>query len=217
MVKVLKKSELAKALDLGNASITMAVKNKVLLIDEHGNIDIDKPTNNLWIEKQKAKGKEFDLNRIYTKREIHPKTQAEQALDKQQQKGKQIETYDNSPLLELELKQKKATLKRTEKAIELDEIKIQKQMGLLIPFDESEFLLIYIVEKIRSQANQEIESMANIYKDRFGISQDEYIELKKDLNGSVNNIIIQAVSELNAGLSGIQDKYSEARGRGERK
>lgn len=218
MSRHLKRNELAKALGIGNANITMAVKNKVLVSDDDGKIDIERPVNKIWIENQKARGRVFDLNQIYNTPAERRKATPKVKLNIGEPDTEQVSiTKTNGELADLVLKQKKATLKRTQKAIQLDELKIKKQQGALIPFDEAEFLLVYIVEKIRSTAIQEVDSMANVYKERFNISQQEYIEVKKDLNDSVNDIIKDTVKELKSGLVGIQEKYQEVRDRGESK
>lgn len=67
MSKLLKPAELAKALDIQCANISMAVKNGTLDWDVNNEkrIDIGSLKNQMWINKQKAKGKTFDINRIY--------------------------------------------------------------------------------------------------------------------------------------------------------
>jgi len=222
MGNYLKYSQLAKSLGLHNASINMALKNKTLQSTPENTIDITLPHNRIWIDKQIAKGNEFDLNRIYDKpekqlpkqREVKIETEIENDRTKKRTKNKE-DSLDT--LRSLEIRQKKATLLRTEKAIKLDDLRINKQEGLLIPFDEAEFLLVYIVEKIRNTSIQEIDSMTNIYKERFGISHQEYIELKIDLNEILNSIIKESVDELKSGLEGIKDLFKETRERGQRK
>ena len=64
---------------------------------------------------------------------------------KKKQPGKNEITI--SDVRELEIRKKKAEIKRTESATKLNELRIEKQEGKLIPFIEAEFLLSYIVEK----------------------------------------------------------------------
>jgi|SRR5690554_2754007 len=59
--------DLAKALDIARASITMAVKGGTLVWDENKNIDLSHPINKAWVHKMQAKGKTIDFNRIYAK------------------------------------------------------------------------------------------------------------------------------------------------------
>lgn len=64
---ILKPVELAKALDIGNANVSMAVKNGTLSCAEDKSIDLSKPMNRAWVDKMLAKGKTFDLNRAYNR------------------------------------------------------------------------------------------------------------------------------------------------------
>ncbi|MDA3816921.1 MAG: hypothetical protein PF486_06050 [Prolixibacteraceae bacterium] len=61
----LRPSDLAKALDIARASITMAVKGGTLVWDENKNIDLSNPINKAWLFKMKDRGKTLDFNRIY--------------------------------------------------------------------------------------------------------------------------------------------------------
>jgi hypothetical protein len=224
MANYLKFSQLAKALGVNNASITMAVKQKTLIATDEKTIDIANPSNRMWIDRQVAKGRTFNMNMIFEKsqtvipfREKEIESKPENELEPEK-KGKPKNKEDKlDTLRDLEIKQKRATLLRTEKSIKLDDLRIRKQEGLLIPYDEAEFLLIYIVEKIRNTSIQEIDSMTNIYKERFGISHDEYIELKVDLNEIINGIIKESVDELKVGIENIQQIFMENRERGQRK
>ena len=228
MANYLKFSQLAKALGVNNASITMAVKQKTLIATDEKTIDIANPSNRMWIDRQVAKGRTFNMNMIFEKSQtvmpfrekeiVESKPELESELEPEQKKGKPKNKEDKlDTLRDLEIKQKRATLLRTEKSIKLDDLRIRKQEGLLIPYDEAEFLLIYIVEKIRNTSIQEIDSMTNIYKERFGISHDEYIELKVDLNEIINGIIKESVDELKGGIENIQQIFMENRERGQRK
>lgn len=63
----LRPSELARALQVSNASVSMAVKNGTLEWDDDKTIDLSLPKNQAWLFKMKSKGKTFDLNRIFEK------------------------------------------------------------------------------------------------------------------------------------------------------
>lgn len=212
MINKLRYRDLARALDINQGIINMGVKRGHLIADDKKLIDTDLAQNKLWIEKQIANGKEFDLNRINLKPQ--PKTPTPKTTSKKNQPVKDEITISDVRLLEI--RKKKAEIKRTESATKLNELRIEKQEGKLIPFIEAEFLLTYIVEKIRNTSIQEIDSISNIYKERFDISHLEYIEVKKDLNEIINGIIIDSVEEMKSGLKGIQEKYQEVRGKGER-
>ena len=216
MINKLRYRDLARALDLkSQATVNMAVKRGHLIADENKLIDTDSAQNKVWIENLVAKGYEFDLNRINIKPE--PKPTKPVTKPKTTRKKKQdVNEITVSDVRELEIKKKKAEIKRTESATKLNELRIEKQEGKLIPYSESEFLLTYIVEKIRSTSIQEIDSISNIYKERFDISHLEYIEIKKDLTDIIDGIIKDSVDEMKSGLKRIQEKYQEVREKGEK-
>lgn len=214
MINKLRYRDLARALDINQATINMGVKRGHLIADDNKLIDTDLAQNKVWIEKQIAKGREFDLNRINLKPEPKTPTPKSKTPSRKNQPAKDEITISDVRLLEI--RKKKAEIKRTESSTKLNELRIEKQEGKLIPYVEAEFLLTYIVEKIRSTSIQEIDSISNIYKERFDISHLEYIEVKKDLTDIINGIIKDSVEEMKSGIKGIQEKYQEVRGKGER-
>lgn len=68
MLTKFKQSELAKSLEMSNASITMAVKRGLLDLGEDNTIDISELKNKVWLSKMVSHGKTFDINRIYDKK-----------------------------------------------------------------------------------------------------------------------------------------------------
>jgi len=249
MEKSLKYSQLAKALGMGNASVTMAVKNGKLIPEEgKKEINIEHPVNKMWIQNQIVKGKTFDLNRIYQNKnkksdpgssgpienfeivveddipvkimdgEIFgdgsKKTKASQKKGNQS-KNQGVTTLDE--LRKLELKKKKADLKSTEKKIILDELKIQKLKGQLIPYDAVKTVFIYSAETFKNTYQQEVNGLANIFIERLGGEHKHFIELQKELTEKINEIQLMVQEHLIAGLNGIVSEYQEVRERGEKK
>jgi hypothetical protein len=64
MINRLKPLELAKALNINPANISMAIK-RGKLIKESGMIDLEEYINRMWVEDLKAKGQRFDYNNIF--------------------------------------------------------------------------------------------------------------------------------------------------------
>ena len=161
MGRELKYVDLAKALDLTRAYITMAVKRGNLVVDgEKKIIDIDEPINRLWIEKKDKN------NKIY---KDDPPIIEEPVKEEKNNDLKPKDKSKNDILEEirlLELGQKKATLEKTQSAIKLDEIKIKKQEGALIPYYAVKTVFLYSVETFRNTYLQEVNSLANIFIER---------------------------------------------------
>lgn len=212
--KRLKKSQLAICLNVAHAVISMGIKRGYIIADAYGLIDLNHPANEAWINKQKDKGKTFDYNRLMKPAVVVeskppvsiPVLENENITTvSKPSKSKQTDLYQKK--IETEIKYKLSQIKKTE-------IEIRKREGELIPFDEAEFLLSYIVENVRAKFLQEAVSLSDRYKERFNITHDEYIDIKKDLTDSINDNYREAIEELKGGIDGIQDKYKEVRSRG---
>ena len=75
--------QLAKALGIQQSNININVDRGKLIAEGKGRerkIDVDHPLNKLWIEEQKAKGKTFDINRIFHTKPKPPKQVKEKPI-----------------------------------------------------------------------------------------------------------------------------------------
>lgn len=208
----LRKGQLAICLNVSNGIISMGVRRGYIIEDSYGLIDLKHPANEAWINKQIEKGKTFDYNRLIKTNkpvvDVEPQKKKKNIKEEPEINStdkKQNDLYRKKT--ETEIKYKIAQIKKTE-------IEIKKREGELIPFDEAEFLLSYIIENIRAKFLQETTSYADIYKERFDITHDEYINIKKDLTDSINDNYRDAIEEMKLGVNGIRDKYKEVRSRG---
>lgn len=230
MVKTLKKSELARALSLNPGVINMAIKRGYMCEDDEGLIEMDHPLNKLWLKRQiEENGKTLDLNKAFDTSQTKLKSiQKRNAKKKPKTNGSTVKTQTPTPpdteqdkaleeLRDIQIKIKEANLKKTLKAIELDEIKIAKQRGQLIPFDAVKSFFLYTVEGVIKQYDQESKSVADVMLSRFGATREEHIETKKELSNKLNEIKIEAIENLLLGLDQIVEEYQEVRGRGESK
>ena len=128
----------SKALGVARGSVTMAVKGGQLKADEIRKlIDVKLPENKAWIDKQISKSKTWDLNRISEQaqsKETHQVTKQEKKLKEQPPKKKAsvVDEYQKK-LRDLEYKRKLADLNKTNNANKLEEIRIKKLQGEVIP------------------------------------------------------------------------------------
>jgi predicted N-acyltransferase len=203
------------------------------------------PKNKLWIQNQVAKGRVFDIGRVYDKmtKKIIKKTatkkkqpvkkenphkekfeKKKKTTTKKQQHQENEREYqanfefsDEDPDKENYIKRKRdLELKKQEQAVELDRLKIQKIKGQLIPYDAVQNVFLYTVETFRNTYKQEVDALANVFIKRLGGGHEEFVELQKTLTEKVDAIQSQAKEDLLQGLKGIQAEYKEVRGRGER-
>jgi len=223
MDSLLKYSQLAKALEVSNASVSMAIKNgKLFPEDGQKRIDVSHPLNKLWIEAREKEGKTFDINRVYKKTNNNPphakvEEHTEEANDTDQKPKKEKKQVTIEDVRKLEVKKKAADLQKTLKETEKLELQIKKIEGELIPYDAVKTVFLYSAETFKNTYQQEVNSIANIFIERVGGDHKHFIELQKDLSEKINDIHALVKDNLITGLKGIVSEYSEIRGRGERK
>ena len=209
-------SQLAKCLTMHQASINMAVKRGHLICDDNKLINIKLAHNKVWIEKQEAKGKKFDLNLAF--KPVQPRVKKEppsQEIKLEPASNKKEITV--SDLRGIELKQKKATLQRTLRGIKLDELRIEKQEGKLIPYDAVKKVFLFAVETFRVTYLQEVKGLANIFINRLGGEHRHFIELQKELSEKIELIQLETIDNLITGIDGVVSEFKEVRERGEKK
>lgn len=203
-------AEFARVMGMANASISMAIKNKVLIPEANEKlIDVDREVNRNWINKQIENGRTFDLNRIYEKTinivKIEPKQQINQ------------EPKETLPKNDLYTKKLEAEINRTESAAKLNEIKIRKLEGQLIPYEASERVFLWAFEQFKKTLEQNAESIANIYIKILEGTQDQMVDIRNRLLDSINENFNQGIEYIKAGLENVVNEYMEERGKGEKK
>lgn len=247
MKRFFKTAELAAALGMQNASISMALKNGKLIRGEDKTYDLELPENKEWVNEMIVRGKVFDISKAYEKENRVKTRKAKQEANKKDKeiiqavkkiKNKKVaakiapvkkvkpkaepeqltiptpaETKDDNYY-----KKKRALeLRKVKNQVILDELKIQKIKGLLIPYDAVKTVFLFAAETFRSTYLQEVDALSNVFIKRLGGTHDNFVELQKALQEKINDIQKQVKDDLLQGLSGIQAEYKEVRGRGERK
>lgn len=216
-------SQVANALGLTQANVNMWIKRGQMvpsIIDGKRMIDIENPTNKLWLRKQEDdNGRVFDLNGAFKKPSEVKKTVRKQKLKTEvitapidPESEKEVGELQN-----IQLEIKKAQLERAKKSIELDEIKIAKQLGQLLPTDAVKSFFLYTVETFAKLHIQETKTIAELTLSRFSATQEERIEVQKELNRKFQELKSDSVELVVKGLDQIVEEYQDTRGRGESK
>lgn len=227
MSNLLNTSQLALALGVNKGIIALAKKAGHIKHDKKKLYDILDPKNKFWIDGQIAKGKIFDINRILNSK-FEPKTEPvvkppmptiqELKIDGRSKRRKAIsedseEASESSGLYDAKLKLEIKKLKNQDK---LDELKIAKIEGQLLPVVSVEGIFLWAAENFRKTYEQDVDNMINIFIKRLGGEQKDFIEMKKLAMESLA-ITGQSLKEnLSSGLENAITEYSEVRGRGER-
>jgi len=227
MRNILKYSELAKALGVQNASISMAITNKKLIADTaNKTIDIEFYVNKFWIDSQIAKGKTFDINRAYNKSfKAEPAKKKDKALEHQNptqtnnivtppppQENSQSLIKQNQ-IAELKLQE---DLKKVQYSNRLDELKIAKMEGQLIPVDAIKHIFIWASEDFKKTFEQELDTITTIYMQILSGTKEQEIDIKKKLNARLAEIGATMKESLKSGLRNEVNEYADLRSRGER-
>lgn len=219
---VIKYAAFSRALGIARASVTMAIKNgQIITNDIDKLIDIELPENKSWIDKQIAKGKTWDLNRISVQaqnvvRAVDTEPQSKNIQQIEKRKPAVVDEY-HEKLRDLEYRRKLADLEKTNNANKKEEIQIKKLQGELIPYDAVKSVFIYSVETARTTLIQGIDALANIFVERLGADNEHFKELQKEIMQQVNEIIVEYKNNLIEGVDDIVVEYKEVRGRGERR
>lgn len=233
MINILKPSELAKALDVSCASITMAVKNGTLDWDSNKCIDITSLKNKTWIEKQKQKGRTFDINRIYNNPDFYknklpskqttriPKTvqiegDASTEIEDKKRKGKSAVILDDDGD-DLYSRKLKLEIEKLENTNRKDALQIAKLEGDLLPVECVEKIFLWSVNDMKKTYEQDIDNLINIFNKKLGGTQKDYMEMKKSAMESLSETGNVYKDNLISGLKNQIKEYQEVRGRGERK
>jgi len=194
-----------------------------IIVGDDNKIDVSEPHNKAWIEQCEAEGRfTFDPRRIFDLNEnkelVVKKTPPTSKADTNKKaEKKEPEQKGLTTLQKANLEKVKLTNKNLAKQIELNELKIQKQKGALIPFDAVKGLLLFVVESFVSTYIQGVESQLNVLIQRFGGSATEHGELRSELIDVINELKKEAISNSIDGLDSIAEEYAEVRGRGESK
>lgn len=230
MSNLLKTNDFAKALGVNSGIITLAKKAGHIIHNDEGIYDILHPKNKFWIDGQVAKGKTFDIGRILNAKFIpkepkhakilkpSPPTLETTIIEKQKpDKRKKTPNHDvDSEVSSLYDAKLKLEIKKLKNQDKLDELKIAKIEGQLLPVVSVENIFLWAAENFRKTYEQDVDNMINIFIKRLGGMQKDFIEMKKLAMESLA-ITGQSLKEnLLSGLENAITEYSEVRGRGER-
>jgi len=218
MNKILKYSDLAKSLKVNTAIISVNVqRNKLISIikDDKNLIDIENPVNKLWIEFYCEKNnKTFDINRVFNPAKKEKKTE---------KNDKEIELEDNIIIKKsvngqgIQLEKTKLEIKRLKNQDKLDQLKIQKMKGVLIPFTAASDVFMFAIESYRTTFLQGVKSISNVFAQRLGANHSQFVEIQEKLSESVKFITEEAKANIITGLENVVKEYQEVRSRGEKK
>ena len=201
--------QLAAAFGQKEGFVKVKIGMNKFVLNKNDLIDIVDPDNMVTILRIIKSGIKFDLNKALIEEHEEYAGRIEIAGIKTRSKKEQMVVIDiddlSGKMKQIDYELKKATLQRTKKQTKLDEIRIQRQLGKLIPYQDVDKVFLYAVNSLNNLFMNELKSIADVYHHRFGMSHEEYIELLKELRERYNITITNMREMLVNGLEGIRD------------
>jgi hypothetical protein len=219
MIKYLTATELGRCLGVKPGIVSMAITRGELKKDEDKKIDMEDPLTRLWLHKQETKmGRTIDWNRLGGVKAIQSNTVKAPVQSKKSSAvvvaPVEVELDEAT---KLSVRKARVEIERIESVTHLNNIKLEKAKGELIPMDEASTIMTYIVEEIRSTYQQEVDGLVNVYKDRLDLTHAQYLDIKQTLKDIINTTTKDAVDKMRENVDGVQKKYSEVVDRGNAK
>lgn len=230
-MKLFNTSDLAKALDISQAAISVYTKRGKITVSIVGGkkmIDIDLPENKNFLDSYCRKNnKTFDVTRIYSTppkpkpSKEKPKTVIdvevlEKGATKPPKKTKKQEKQKQQQE-SLVYREQKLKVKKLENENKYKELQIEKMQGRLIPTEVAQHLSLYAIDVFLKTFTQNVRSLTNIYAQRLGASPAQFVDLQKKLLIQIQNIAQESKDSILSGIKGAVKDYSEVRSRGEKK
>ncbi|NJO91414.1 MAG: hypothetical protein HC831_22475 [Chloroflexia bacterium] len=176
-------------------------------------IELDNPVNVMFLQELKAKGQLFDLNRVTG---LQSATQMSQKSIKSNDTGNisnEVDMMSFEDLKALELAKKEAELNRIQISNELNQLKIKKHSGELIPFESAKFAFIRSLQIFKAQFKATSESILNISIN----STVNYHTRLKEMHNEINRAYDESIELLKKELDTIAKEASEQYERGEKR
>jgi hypothetical protein len=219
---LLTKKEFAKQCGIKTNRLSVEIdRNKVYEVD--GLIDTDNELNAAFIERSKVltalRVKRIEQAPI--KAAKPPKVKAPKVvIEDTDDDDDDIEVEEDGDLLDIlsaEKKYKHFLAVRTERGAELDEIKIQKLQGILVPTELVKHLLRQHTSNITKVTKETLEDVIVLWAAKYKIQDDDTKKMRKTILEKINFGIDRAIADTKKQLGQLIDAYSETRGKGERK
>lgn len=213
---LISKSEFARQAALTVSNLGNYIKRgKVFESEEFpGYIDSDLEANYVWLEQrrtklaQKGKLPPEKPGVDAEKPNENAKTAApaqEKSADKPAKKKQPLRAAKE--LLELDEKKKRAEIERIESTTRLNELRIQKQEGELIPFSLIQPIMVQLMRSVTSAFKQGGENLIIEFTHRHSLTAAQQAELRKALKEIINLAVDEAVDDAKTTSERISEEF----------
>lgn len=216
-------SQLAKAIDVSPAAITLASKSRkgnlpklqTVFLDGKKKYDLESSNVKQYIKEQVAKGKTFDINRVFVDAPaINLQTPKQ---PNQQQLFNQSEEHEQEPEVDYAQKKNELTCIKLEEDIKQKRLQNAKLSGLLLPVEETRFVLNYAITCFTSNTMSFMNNMLGLIIRELNGTDAQYVQFNNMIKESYIENCEDSKLNINSGLDKAIEDYREVRSRGERK
>jgi hypothetical protein len=203
---VYSRSEFCEVSGILTRQISIYVSRGKLYLDENDRIDCDIEPNKTFLQKRLSKGKakpkpENNIEAEPVVKKIRPKETADYAV--------------LTESMQLDLEQKRYSVKKTKVELELKEIDKQKKLGALIPLDLVKPIMSTLTHSIITEVKNYMEEFLRDTAKIHNISNASIAESKGILVKGLNKAVDKAVDSSLKKVKVIVSEFSETRRVGE--
>jgi hypothetical protein len=216
------KKDFAKLCGIKTNRLSVEIERNKVFAGDDGFIDTDNELNAAFIERSKVLTA-LRVARVGQSPVKPAKVKVQRVvIDEPDDEDDEIDVPvpvdgDLLDIMAAEKKYKHFLAVRTERGAELDEIKIQKLQGILVPTELVKHLMRQHTASITKTSKEILEDVIVLWAAKYKIQDEDTKKMRKQLLEKINFGIDRAIAETKKQLTKLVDDYSETRGKGERK
>lgn len=208
---LLKRAEFSKLCGMASNKLSVHVSRGKAIMD-NDLFDTENEVNKAFIARQKTNNERREAKQI-PRADTYRKPKNDYDFDDEGED-------DENDLMSMTLSDKKYRhflAERTQKGAELDDLKIQKLNGVLVPTDLVKHLMRHHSSSITKSFKETMEDVVTMWGAKYRISDEDMKQMRKTALDKINFGIDKAIAESKKGLAKLVDDFSMSRGKGERK
>lgn len=190
------------------------IKRAKVVVEDSGMIDSDHAVNAAFIKISQEKAKLNDAPDVVIHKVESTKTGSTKPKPVQQQEENDSEGMPDYITLTKQEKYRK--VKKLDSEITLNDLKIEKQRGELIPTDLITNVTVMLAESIRIAHTDSVENEITVIAQNLGLSGVELADLRTRLTKVINTATDTAINVAKKSIKNIVLEYSDIKGVGER-
>lgn len=195
--------------------LSIEVNRGKVVVREDGLIDGNNEKNILFIAKRVAKGKApADGTAVIAPvqvKEYIPRTPVRYDDPDEEVGGLSVDANGIMELAESEKKYKHYQAMRTKLLSELAQLEIDKQMGVLVPFEAVQMLFSEHSRSLTLSVRDGVEGLLTRIGARFGLTAQESADLRKEGLTTINKANDDAIAESAKSIKNITEQYAESK------